>query len=131
MTGTGVGGVVTFTPTSLTFGSTTIGQTSPSQTITLKNTGPGLLTITAIAISGDFAQTNTCTIGSAMAVNATCVFTITFSPTQLGPRSGTLTVTDNGQSSPQTAALSGTGTAFFSNCQLVNSAAISNGGICQ
>ena len=131
MTGTGVGGVVTLTPTSLTFAATTIGQTTASQSIVLKNTGPGLLTITAISISGDFAQTNTCTIGSAMAVNATCTFSITFTPTQLGLRSGTLTITDNGQSSPQTAALSGTGTAFFSNCQMVNSAAISNGGICQ
>src|SRR5207249_9155088 len=38
-----------------------------------------------------------------------CSISITFTPTAMGARTGTLTVLDNASGSPQTAALSGTG----------------------
>jgi hypothetical protein len=44
-----------------------------------------------------------------MAVNATCTINVTFTPTATGSRAASVTVTDNGASSPQSIPLSGTG----------------------
>src|SRR5206468_3964315 len=48
---------------------------------------------------------------STLAANATCTINVTFTPAATGSRSATLTVTDNASNSPQTAGVSGTGTA--------------------
>ena len=96
-------------PTSLTFASQNVGSTSGAQTITLTNGGTAALTITSIAASGDYAQTNTC--GGSLAASANCSINVTFTPTAGGTRTGTLTVTDNAAGSPQTASLTGTGVA--------------------
>ena len=101
--------VVTFTPTSVaSFGNVVVGVTSAAKTIKLKNTGSADLSLSSIVISGNFAQTNDCP--AVLAPNQECTLTITFTPTATGPRTGTLTVTDNAANSPQTLNLSGTGT---------------------
>src|SRR6185437_9272806 len=56
-----------------------------------------------------FAQTNTC--GATLAPGASCTISVTFAPTASGAASATLGVFDSDPSSPQTAALSGTGGA--------------------
>jgi hypothetical protein len=89
------------------FGNIAQGASSSAQAITLTNTGTAVLGISAIAASGDFSQTNTC--GGTLAVNATCQVSIVFTPTAIGQRTGTLTVSDNATGSPQTVNLSGTG----------------------
>jgi len=99
----------TLSPTSLSFGNQTVGTTSASQAVTLTDSGTQPLLITAISASGDFSQTNAC--GAAVLPAASCTINVTFSPTATGPRTGTLSVTDNAGDSPQTAALEGTGTA--------------------
>jgi hypothetical protein len=99
---------VTLSPTSLTFATQTTGSTSMAQTITLTNSGTAALSITSISASGDFAETQTC--GSSVATGATCTISVTFSPTAAGSQTGLLTITDNATGSPQTVALSGTGT---------------------
>ena len=50
----------TVLPSSLSFGGQMVGTTSSAQTVTLANPGPSSLTITAIAASGDFSETNSC-----------------------------------------------------------------------
>ncbi|HEX4965760.1 MAG TPA: choice-of-anchor D domain-containing protein [Thermoanaerobaculia bacterium] len=109
LTGTGTAPAASLSPTSLTFAGQNVGSTSAAQTVTLTNGGTGLLAITGIAASGDFAQTNNC--GSALAAGANCAIQVTFKPTATGSRTGTLNVTDNAAGSPQTAALSGSGVA--------------------
>jgi probable HAF family extracellular repeat protein len=108
----GIGTTAKLSPTSLSFGVVTIGTMSPTQTVTLTNVGTTTLTITGIAITGtnagDFAQTHTC--GSSLAAGASCAISVTFKPTQIGTRTGTLSITDNAPGSPQTVSLSGTGT---------------------
>jgi len=98
-------------PTSLTFSANT-GSTSAAQTVALKNTGSAALTISGITISGtnptDFTQTNTC--GGSLAANATCSISVTFTPASAASFAATLSVADNATGSPQTVALSGTGT---------------------
>jgi len=100
---------VSFSSTSLTFSNQAVGSTSQPQSVTLTNTGNGSLTISAIAASGEFAETNTC--GPTLASEANCTISVTFTPTISGSASGTVTVTDNAAGSPQTVSLTGSGTA--------------------
>jgi hypothetical protein len=110
LTGTGAGPGAALSPASLTFAAQVDNTPSAAQTVTLTNSGTAALTITSVAASGDFAETNTC--GVSLAAGANCAIHVTFTPTTAGSRSGTLTITDNAGGSPQTAALSGTGTDF-------------------
>jgi hypothetical protein len=109
LTGTGVASApgVTLSSNTLTFAAQNTGSTSAAQTVTLTNSGSAALSITSIAASGDFAETNTC--GSSVAAGANCAISVTFTPTAGGSRTGTLTVTDSSSTSPQTVSLVGTG----------------------
>ncbi|MGA8310981.1 MAG: choice-of-anchor D domain-containing protein, partial [Terriglobales bacterium] len=99
------GQTATLSPTSRSFGSVAVGSSSGSTTVTLTNTGRAALSVSSITTSGDFTQTNTC--GSSVAAARNCVITITFKPTAIGARTGTLTVNDG--VGTQTASLTGTG----------------------
>ncbi|HXN21356.1 MAG TPA: SBBP repeat-containing protein [Candidatus Dormibacteraeota bacterium] len=101
--------VVALDKTNLAFGGQFLTTTSAAQTVTLTNNGNAALTI-AIAITGDYAQTNTC--GASVAAGASCTISVTFTPTVLGARPGTLTITDNANSSPRVIALTGSGWDF-------------------
>jgi hypothetical protein len=112
--GTGVAPSVVLSPTSLTFAAQQVGTTSPSQTVILNNTGSATLTITALQITGtnksDYnIANNTC--GGSVAEGANCAISVAFTPTASGARSASLSITDNAAGSPQTASLTGTGTA--------------------
>jgi len=105
--GTGLAPVVSLSATSLTFAGQPVSTPSASQPVILTNTGTGMLTSLTIAASGDFAQTNNCP--GSVAPTAGCTINVTFTPTAIGSRTGTLTLTDNAANSPQTVSLSGTG----------------------
>lgn len=101
---------VTLSPTSLAFSKTVVGETSAGKTVTLKNSGNATLDISSIAASSNFAiSSKTCQ--SSLGAGSSCTVSVTFTPTQIGSLTGTLTFTDNAPNSPQTVALSGTGTA--------------------
>ena len=110
-TGTASAPVATFMPASLNLGNQLVTTTStPARVITLQNNGNAALNITSIAASGDFAETNNC--GGSLAATKSCTINITFTPTATGTRNGNITVTDDANGSPQTVALSGTGSDF-------------------
>jgi hypothetical protein len=103
--------IVTLTPSSLTFASVVVGATSNGKSVTLANTGSATLDISSIATSGDFALgTSTKPCGSTLTAGKNCKIEVTFTPTQVGARTGTLTITDNASGSPQSVPLSGAGT---------------------
>jgi hypothetical protein len=110
LSGKGVAPVVALSTTGLTFAGQLISTTSAAQMVTLSNTGDGTLTITGVAATGDFAQTNTC--NGSVAATANCTISISFSPTATGARSGLLMVTDNASGTPHTVPLTGTGSDF-------------------
>jgi len=95
----------------LTFPAQKVGTTSAVKSITVTNTGNTPLNIGTVTISGNFAQASgtTCTTGGAVAAGANCVINVTFTPTAMGSRSGSVKITDNALCSPQTISLSGTG----------------------
>jgi trimeric autotransporter adhesin len=107
LSGVGVLPAVTFSPTSLTFPSQIVFTTSAAKTVTLTNSGLGVLKISSVAVAGPFAQTNNC--GATVNPAASCTLTVTFKPTTGGALSGTLSVTDNALSSPEKVTLKGTG----------------------
>ena len=92
-------------PGTLSFGPQTVGAPGSAQTIIL--TGTNGATITNVATSGDFSQTNDC---SAALSGSSCTIQVVFTPTAEGSRAGTLTITSSAASSPTTVTLSGTGT---------------------
>src|SRR5262249_3351016 len=110
-----VGGAVHSTPaaslsaTSLAFVKRVLGTTSPAKVVTLTKTGAGTPNISSISIKGDFTiGSKTC--GTTVAPGASCTVSVTFTPTLIGVRNGTLTFNDNAPTNPQTVALTGTGT---------------------
>jgi|HubBroStandDraft_1064217.scaffolds.fasta_scaffold00370_17 hypothetical protein len=109
LSGDGAIAMVSLTPASLSFSATRVGGSSAAQTVTLANTGDAALSISNTQISGDYSQTNNCP--ASLAASSSCTFNITFSPTTTGTRNGTLTLTDNVPSSPQTVTLTGSGYA--------------------
>ena len=101
---------VTLSPTSLTFATVAVGDTSAAKAVTVTNTGSATLDISSITTSGAFAQAaSTKPCGSTLAVGKNCKIEITFTPTQLGANTGTLSIYDNAANSPQLVPLSGTG----------------------
>jgi hypothetical protein len=108
----GQGTVMSVTPSSLNFGTVSVGSSSAPQTVSITNTGSSSVSITKISLSGsdpgDFIlDSNTC--GSSLGAGASCSITISFEPRASGSRTATLNLTDTGGGSPQTVALSGTG----------------------
>jgi FtsP/CotA-like multicopper oxidase with cupredoxin domain len=95
---------------SLAFGYQIVGVPSTTQNITLSNTGAGVLNISGITISGggDFTQTG---CGSSLAASTgTCTITVTFNPTTVGARNGTISIASNDPVNPNlTVSLTGTG----------------------
>ena len=100
---------VSLSATSLTFSSQNIGTTSASLSITLRNSGSGILNIASITSSGDYAKSTTC--GSTLTAGANCTIGITFTPTVAGVRTGAIALTSNAVGSPHSVSLTGTGVA--------------------
>jgi len=112
-TGSATAPGVGFDHTSVPFGDQMLTTTSAAIPVKLTDTGNGPLTIFSIAASGDFAQTNTCPMSPAtLAAAGFCTINVTFAPTVVGARTGTLTVTDNAGGSPHSIPLTGTGWDF-------------------
>jgi hypothetical protein len=111
LSGTGTRPAASLSPTSLNFSGQLVGTTSATQKVTLTNSGSAPLSISSIAVTGDFAETNNC--GTSLAAGASCSVSISFAPTASGTRTGSLTFTDNAAGSPQNTAISGTGEDFI------------------
>ena len=102
---------VTLTPATLTFANTLVGSSAATQSVSVKNTGSGDLSITGITITGtnasSYSETHTCT--ATLAAGDTCAVTVTFKPTTTGTLTASVNIADNASGSPQTVSLTGTG----------------------
>jgi phospholipase C len=88
------------------FGSQGVGTHSVSRIVQLTNYQTSALTISKVAVSGDFTQTNRC---KQISPGFLCRITVEFTPTATGVRTGQLTITDSDPSSPQIVQLQGMG----------------------
>jgi hypothetical protein len=104
---------VSVTPKSLDFPDQVVGfSSSTTLLVTVQSTGQAILHFTnPITATGDFSQTNNCGTQLTPQGGAQdhCTITVTFTPTDVGTRSGVLTVVDDATDSPQTIGLQGNG----------------------
>ena len=114
-TGTAPGSVLNASPGALSFPSEVVGVAAPSQTVTVTNSGTTSATVSSVAVTGPYTETNNC---STIAVNGSCTVTVGFTPTAGGANPGTLTITSNANNSPTTVSLSGTGIGATTNLAL-------------
>ena len=106
---------ISLSPSRLNFGSRKVGTTSRAKTVTVTNEGSVTVNFTGsgIVITGtdpaDYViSANTC--GPSIAAGGTCTVSVEFGPMATGTRSATLQFNDDGGESPQSVALTGTGT---------------------
>ncbi len=96
--------IATATATKLSFAPEQVGMTSPPQSFGLVNQGTDDLVITGTpVVSGDFALS--AVSGTSCAQNLIapldrCTYTLTFTPTGYGMRTGSITITDNAYGHP-------------------------------
>lgn len=101
---------VSLSASSLGFGDQRVGVASTAQSVTVTNSGGFPLTISSIAATGDFAETNTCPVAPAtLAPKGTCSISVTATLTAIGARSGSVTITSDAPSGPTTVGLSANG----------------------
>jgi hypothetical protein len=105
---------ITVTPSSVDFGSTALGDTSPNQTVTVKNDGTATLSLGAISIGGSnanqFSKTADKCSKKNLAPGAQCTVAARFKPTSNGPKAGLLIIPSNDpDENPFNVSLTGTG----------------------
>jgi hypothetical protein len=104
---TATGPLLALSASSVTFTAQQLNTTSVARSFDISNNGNASLTISGIAASGDFSQTNNC---ATLNPGASCTVNVKFTPTATGTRSGSVTITDTAPGSPHSVSLSGTGT---------------------
>jgi hypothetical protein len=116
--GTGLSSVKV-SPTSILFQAAMVGQSAPSQTVTLQNLG-NTLSVSGITFGGtnpgDFTETDNCTGG--VPADSSCTITVTFTPQAKGARTAIMQIADGDPSSPQSVTLRGTGNASIAQVKL-------------
>jgi len=107
-------GILTLNPTSISFGSVTVGQSSPVLTTTLSNTGTASFMITSDSLSaGDFnwGGSGTCSYNTPIAVGSSCTYSAKFTPTATGTRTAAITIYSTASNATVTLPLTGIGTS--------------------
>jgi hypothetical protein len=108
LTGTGVAGLLTVSPSTLSFASQPIGSASASQTITMKNVGSAAMPISSVVALGSFTETNNCPVS--LAEGASCTVNVSFAPLTSGAASGAISL--NGSTSTIPVSIAGMGSDF-------------------
>jgi hypothetical protein len=116
----GVPDTLTLSSASLTFNPQVAGTTSVTQTVTLTNAGSSSVAINSVmptgTNAGDFSQSNNC--GSDLAPGAHCEISVTFTPSQPGPRVASISVNDDTTGTPHQLGLNGIGLSSGANATL-------------
>jgi hypothetical protein len=95
------------------FGRLNTGTLSPTQVITVSNSGTTNLTISNTTLTGvnpgDYTLVSTTCTGAVLGPNATCTATVRFNPLAAGARTARVLLTDNAPGSPHRVLLTGVG----------------------
>ncbi len=99
------------TPTSIAFGSVTVGSSSANNTVTVTSTGTATLTVSSVTVGGshpgDFPKSSDGCSGASLSPGFSCTFQVRFAPSATGSRSATVSI--SGNAGTATVSLSGTG----------------------
>jgi hypothetical protein len=107
----GAAGSVRLQPTTLTFSTVGIGNSSAAQTVTITNNGVEALSAFAISISNGF-QIGSTTCTTSLAVGTSCSAQVMFTPATAGHQTGSLTVASSSLATSVQLPLAGTGFDF-------------------
>ena len=118
---------VGFSPASLDFGTVAVNSSSASQTVTMANNESTSLAISAIAASGNYAQTNNCP--ASLAAGQSCTINVTFHPTNVGAVPGALTVSSDASPGTQPVGLTGSGSGSASSGVHLSAASLAFGDV--
>jgi len=112
----GVGTVISFSPTSLNFGTQTLKTSSPPQTITVTNVSSASVAFSKISVTGSrvssfvIQSNSTCPLATgSLGAGASCTVNVVFTPQLKGALNANVTAIDAGGGSPQNVPMSGTG----------------------
>jgi len=121
-------GTLSANPGSFNFSNVVVGSSS-QQTITLKNSGAGTVSINQVSTTGAGFSTSGISTGQTIAAGAQASFTATFAPTSAGAASGTIAISTNASNPTLSIALSGTGTqgALSANPSSINFGSVLTG----
>jgi hypothetical protein len=110
LTGVGVSSAAQLvaSTTSLSFGSVVIGDT-PSQQVTLKNTGNSSADISSVSLTGNSYTLSGVTSNLVLSPDQSANLMVKFSPTTTGSLPGKVTISSNAAGSPLIIQFSGTG----------------------
>lgn len=105
---------ITISPSSLSFGSESVGTTSAAQAFNVAAGGSGSVAFTSSSFGfagidpGDFSiSSNTC--GSSLQAGSSCTVNVTFTPKAIANRVALFSITDNAATPNQVASVSGAG----------------------
>jgi len=100
--------------TAVGFVAQAVGVAATAQSVDFTNNGEKPLTITGIAVTGPYKETDNCNANSSTLapLGGKCTFNIVFTPTAVGAQNGTLVVTDNAPGGSQTLNITGSGGDF-------------------
>jgi phospholipase C len=104
---TATGSAVSLSASNLVFPPQAVATTSAPQIITLTNAGNINMTFAGVTATSGFEQTTTC--DEPILPRGTCTISVTFTPAQTGTITGTVVISDNDGTSPQSISVSGTG----------------------
>jgi hypothetical protein len=107
--GTGIKAVAVLHPQAVDFGGQRLSTTSAPHTLTLTNTGNASLDVTGVTPMGPFTVSGI-TAGLVVEPQRSLQFQVTFSPTDAGVATGSISIESDATNSPSAVALSGTGT---------------------
>ncbi|MGZ5067467.1 MAG: choice-of-anchor D domain-containing protein [Usitatibacter sp.] len=93
LSGTGTTEAILDLPSAIDFGDYTSGTPPIVRTVTLRNNGNAVLTLSNVSVTGPFALTNGCPFN--MQPGESCTLSLSFSSAALAPYSGTLVVQSN------------------------------------
>lgn len=108
LSGDGAAPTPSFSPTSLSFPTQTVGTASAPQLITLTNSGTADMVWNSVISTPDF-QVSPGNCEQFLPPGASCTFSVVFAPTIIAPSAGSMEIDTNGGAA--TALLMGTGTA--------------------
>ena len=130
ISGTGIAATrtITATPTSLNFGSETVGK-SHLLTVGLKNTGNSGVTVSGISASNTDFTTSGGVSGATLAAGQSATLDVSFDPKTATAQSGTVKISSNAANSPLTILVAGTGVSGTAHSVALSWGASSSSGI--
>ncbi|MFZ0383144.1 MAG: choice-of-anchor D domain-containing protein [Solirubrobacteraceae bacterium] len=115
LSGTGTRGVeVAVNPAELNFGTRAVGRPGVSERVALSNHGGGPVAVSSVKVTGadssDFSLSSDSCSNGPVTSGGGCSVAVTFTPSEAGPRTATLSFADSASQEAQQVSLSGVGT---------------------